>query len=554
MGRTLLILSLFFLAMETYAQDSLEVDSFIIVKEFVPTLSQSSKIRVNPEINDTFKLEVELKYEFLDKHIPNTYFPDTIKAATLKGEPLVKLYRNYAIVGYGNYNTPMAEFYYNQLRSKKTSLNVYGRHLSSNGIGDIENSGFSHNTLGINANRYSHKFTYNGKVNYGYDDVNYYGYSQNARLFIPGGTEKNENIGQFYNKLNAKLSLANNQRDTIGLRHFSELEFNYISDGFQTSETRFVLAEELNKIHNKEIYTFSWAVDYNNQQLGRDNLISDYSNENTMLYVQPGIQLKGSKWKLDGALNLAFDFNDKTDVFLYPILDFRYNLIKSIIVPYVGVSGHLKRNSYSSFVNDNPFISSGVKLRNTNETFKGFAGIRGNLSKNTSFNVSFSQSNVRNMPLYVKDTLAEHRTFEVVYDEVNLTMANVEFMFEPAERWRFVLAGSYFIYEVAAEEYAWHKPDYHFSLLTRYDLQKKISVELLAYVIGSQKARTYVAKQYDYETLKGTVDLNLNFEYRYSKKIGLFLHLNNLAAIQYEKWQDYPTQSFSVMGGFKFSF
>ena len=56
------------------------------------------------------------------------------------------------------------------------------------------------------------------------------------------------------------------------------------------------------------------------------------------------------------------------------------------------------------------------------------------------------------------------------------------------------------------------------------------------------------------ENLKGTADINLNFEYRYTKKIAVFLDLNNLASINYERFQDYPTMGFNLLGGFRFSF
>ena len=101
---------------------------------------------------------------------------------------------------------------------------------------------------------------------------------------------------------------------------------------------------------------------------------------------------------------------------------------------------------------------------------------------------------------------------------------------------------------------AWHKPDYRLSFLTSYMLGDKIKADLLLYLIGDQKAQLWTSAGQEVENLDGTVDINLNLEYRYTKKIAIFLDLNNLAGINYQRYQDYPTMGFNLLGGFKFSF
>ncbi|MEQ8522703.1 MAG: hypothetical protein RIC15_11180, partial [Vicingaceae bacterium] len=545
------------------AQDSLEVDSFIIVKEFRPSLSAAPKIRVNPEISDSQNLDVKVNYQFLNKELPHDFDPESIKAAKLKGEPLVKLYRNYFILGYGNNATPIAEFYYNQLRSKKSSIGVYGKHFSSTGIKDIENSNFSNNALGISASRYSRKYTIGGRLDYRYDAMNYYGYDETRAIFGLNDqlnsvnlSDLNENVGQNYNRFKAIATFGNNQRDTAGLRHYSEASYSYLADRYESSESRFTLLQSYSLVHTSQILTLDWALDYNKLTDGSRWSISQYSKENTIFMIEPGIDLRGKNWRLEGAFKVAAEFDVETSYYLYPKVDFKYNLVKSIIVPYIGITGDLNRNSYSSFTDENPFVGSAIPLKNSNQSFMGYAGIRGHLSKNTSFNVSLSQQTVKDLPLYVKDTSnLESRSFTVIYDEVDITEFKAELIYEPIERWRLVISGSYFIYDAKNELQAWHKPQYRLSALTTYMLGDKIKAEILLYLIGEQSAKVYLPRGLaGYETLKGTTDINLNLEYRYSKRIAVFLDFNNIAAIKYEKWQDYPTQSLNVLGGFRFGF
>jgi outer membrane cobalamin receptor len=54
--------------------------------------------------------------------------------------------------------------------------------------------------------------------------------------------------------------------------------------------------------------------------------------------------------------------------------------------------------------------------------------------------------------------------------------------------------------------------------------------------------------------LKGFTDLNLRFEYRYTDRISAFVSFNNILSQSYQRWQDYNTQRFNLMGGFTFGF
>ena len=96
-----------------FSQTKVSRDSTTIISEtvFRPFLTNAFKIKSNPSIKDTNKLIPELKYSFLNKQIPVSFEIDPIKAAKIKGEPLVKLYRGYAKVGFGTNATPLAEIY-----------------------------------------------------------------------------------------------------------------------------------------------------------------------------------------------------------------------------------------------------------------------------------------------------------------------------------------------------------------------------------------------------------------------------------------------------------
>ena len=105
-----------------------------------------------------------------------------IKAANIKGEPLVKLYRGYAKVGFGSNATPLVELYYNAKRSKNLQFGFLGKHLSSSGIAKNDYSGYSNNHLSLFGKHFSKEFTTTGKIGYTRDVNHYYGISEQAFL------------------------------------------------------------------------------------------------------------------------------------------------------------------------------------------------------------------------------------------------------------------------------------------------------------------------------------------------------------------------------------
>ncbi len=56
------------------------------------------------------------------------------------------------------------------------------------------------------------------------------------------------------------------------------------------------------------------------------------------------------------------------------------------------------------------------------------------------------------------------------------------------------------------------------------------------------------------QDLDGFMDLYLGVEYRYTKRLSLFVDVSNLSASKYERWYQYPVQRSLVIGGATYSF
>ena len=56
------------------------------------------------------------------------------------------------------------------------------------------------------------------------------------------------------------------------------------------------------------------------------------------------------------------------------------------------------------------------------------------------------------------------------------------------------------------------------------------------------------------KTVKGYFDANAHVGFKYNQRLTAFLRLNNIGNQAYQKWLNYPVQSFQVMLGANYKF
>lgn len=550
---SLVILMLLILScnIKTYAQDTATIK---IETEFNPFLKDAFKIKENPSIKDTNKIIPELKYSFLDKQVPVTFNIDTIKPAKIKGEPLVKLYRGYAKLGFGTNSTPLAELYYNAKRSRDFGYGFYGKHFSSSGLAGNDYSGFSENELSLFGKRFLKEFTLYGKFGYNRNANHYYGIPEELIVDITNP----DDIRQQTDKFSGAFSLTRNFTDTTQFDYNFDINYHLMQDIYDAKENHIELDGSFSKYHKKELYAIGVEVNYNKL----DNLLNQ--DNNLVVGLNPHISTTAQNWQFDVGIGLYINTFPDTKFHFYPKAEFKYNVVENIIIPYVGISGGLKSNNLNSFYNENPFINTQTLLtQNSNQKYDIFGGVRGSFSSKLTFNTSFSRQKIEGMPLYVKDLSNPiENQFMLEYDTVTFNKITGELAYQKLEKFKILFGANYFMYDVKNATEAWHKPAVKISLGGVYDLADKIVVRADLFYFGKQYAKDYetivtnntVTTTEIAQELKGIFDANLSIEYRYTKKLSAFINFNNIASQAYERWQDYPTQKFNVLGGLTYSF
>ena len=533
---------------EVHAQKILKDTMLHVVGSFQPTISDAHKINDMPVVRDSVPPPPQLSYGIKSKKVNTAFTVSQLKSAKMVGEPLSKLHSSLVKLGGGNYNTPYAEVFYNNLRSKEGSYGAHLKHLSSRA--DYEGygfGGFSDNLIELYGKKFVRKQTLSGNLDYSRNVVHYYGYDTSLVHILD---EKAEATRQRYSNIGGNVAYQSHYTDSLHLNYLVKLKYYNLQDLDHTTENNIAATVDLSGYYEKQLIHAPLMVDYYNN---RDT--ADTTNS-VIVSLAPYIVSSGDKWSTRIGMGIAVEGNkNSTSRFLfYPNIDFNYNVLENIIVPYAGVSGGLKRNSLKTLTDENPFLVPSPDLKNTNTRWEMYGGVKGSVSKHVSYNARTSYSRIQDMHFFVNDDADLFKMgFNTVYDDVNLWNVHGELQFQNEEKIKVIAKGDYNMYDLKNELQPWHKPLWQTTLTFNYNLKNKIIATADIFVYGKRSARTlksdtlvsvFVAKE-----LKPIVDANIGLEYRYSKKLSAFVNFNNLGFKRYTMWNNYPTQKFNFLLG-----
>jgi hypothetical protein len=577
--RSIVTVAALFLALTASAQTSGTTSdesglnaNFNVVTELDRVMVLTNKKQDVPDTYDSLIPMPPITYTLLSNKIETEFEAKKIAAARLKFvEKLEKLYKGYVKAGIGTSLTPLFEFHYNELRSRKGGWGIYGRHLSSTGgIKNVGYNGFSKNELGLYGKQFIKDHAIQGGLDYKRDVMHHYGYDDTSFTF------SKDSIRQRFNYIGAYADVASYYKDSTKLSHKVKLRyynFGDLNNDIKVNhaiENNILLDAQLSKYMNKEKLHLDVSVDFNSYK--SENTCSDCtvlpdenSLNNGIVRLKPGISTIGKNWKVKVGLGINLNLPDQNGnggFHFYPDAEFKYSLFNNIFIPYVGITGGLKRNSFQSLASENPFLLSDVNLINTNQKYDIYGGIRGSVSSTTSFNLKLSQQRLNNIPLFFNDTLfSVQNRFGVVYDTADVFTVRAQVAYQKSEKLKLLLTGNFYSYNMKGAVEPWHLPPYKITFSGIYDLEDKFIVKADIFAVGSRKALSLFPVEgvtpedgvYAVE-LKGYVDANLGIEYRYTKRLGAFLQFNNIAAQKYQRWNKFPTQGFNVLGGVSYSF
>lgn len=521
-----------------------------VVRPYEPSISDAYKINLQPNIDDTIRVNPNFKYSILQRPI-NTYFtPSPISAARMLPQPLADLRPAFVRVGFGNYSMPLLEAYYNSNRDPNYMYGVWAQHNSSVGKVKLENdkkvdADFGNTNLMLFGKKMFADKIIRGEIGYSNLQKTYYGYDFKNTAVTPNSDK------QRVNRVNANIEFTTTQKDSAHLNYSILSQFEHLSDKFDMQENKIGAAFAMNKYVEQEQFGGEISLVHYMQNNSLD------SGNNTIFKLSPWIHFFGPQWRAIAGVGIIYDSNTETNnTYFFPKAYISYDVVSHYFIPYIEIGGFLEENSYSKILTENPYIQPGLDVWNTAHKMILTGGIKGKFSSTVSYNLLASYSIIDSMYFFVNTSLNASNPlmnrFNAVFDNVEQTRILGELTVAPTEKFNILLHAEYFDYKMKNIEHPWFKPDYTAFISLRYSLKDKLVTNIQIYsngkrwVNGLNGSAPFKMDSY--------IDVNLGFEYSYNQRLSAFINLNNLTSERYEEWYLYPAFRLSVQLGATYKF
>lgn len=573
----LLLISQFSIAQKK--EENIGTEVVNVVKPYTPTISDAFKVKETPELNDEGNTKKEtIKYNIFSFPVASTFTPSKGKAEGVEKEEQAHLYNNYATFGAGNYGTFNAELFVNQDLNATDYVGGMFRHISSQGgIKDIELTDKYFDTS-IDLTYGVRELDKSWNIDLGYQNqiYNWYGLPMNFgnalapidRVNLIEGIKPQQSYNNIY--LGGKIDFKENILDDANAK------FNHFSDAYGSSENRFFVKPTLKFNVSDYAINTDIIVDYLSGSF-KNNYLK--TNTQSLKYgftnfgISPSFKVQEEDWTINIGVGVFYSMdneNSSNTFLIYPKINASYNVVGNLMIFYAGAVGDLKQNTYSDFVDVNPFLSPTLDIKPTDQQYDFFAGLKGKLTNTMSYNIRGSYLSEKNKALFksnnytansMNENYAFGNSFQVVYYDMKTISFYGELKADITEDVSFGVDGTFSSYNNDLQKEAWNLPAIKLNAKIDFNITNQWYAGANVFFVGDRKDMQengdiiyIVPPIIEPITLKNYFDVNAHVGFKYSERLTAFLRLNNITNKGYEKWLNYPVQGFQGVLGVNYKF
>lgn len=554
-------------------KDPIGTETVSVTSAYQASVNDAFKIKDNPLMNDEDNNQKkDIKYTIFSFPVASTFKPEKGQAADVDQDSLHHFYNNYALLSYGNYTTLKGELGIVEQINKNMYVGGLLQHLSSQGdiTGvDLDNS-YSKSTLDFTLG--SKNTNNNWNVNAGalQSKYNWYGLPENIGFYTPADLYDLDVKHQFND-----VHVGGKFESNIGPFESVETQYKYFWDNFDSKESHFFIRPKFNiELPNTTIHV-NLMADYLNTTFGTNNLLNQldkYSYFN--LVAEPSVRFYNDDYSFELGAGIGYVMgkaNEESEnrLLFYPKVTGHYDLVKDIVMFYAGAEGGIKQNTYADFSAENPYMAPGFELRPTHTQYDVYAGLKGKLYHNASYNVKVSYKSEDDKNIFVLNPYAANiqekegfhygNSYAVLYDRVSTLTAFGEVNFDFNSRLSLGLSGEYNNYSASDLERVYNMPESRIGVKMHLDITDQWFAGFNVFFVGQRYERNVQnlinpQVHFDDYTLKSFTDLNAYVGYRPNAKWTAFVKGNNLFNESYMQWQNYKVQGLQVNAGVMYKF
>ena len=553
-------------------EEDLGTEVVNVVKPYTPSVSDAFKIKATPQLDDSVSLKKKpVDYAIFSVPVASTFTPAKGQAATVEKAEPEKRYDNYATLGFGNYTTILGELYSNFQISRTDQAGFFLRHNSA--WGDIEDTplenGYSKTSLTGNYDSRQRDMSYGVRGGIEHQTVNWYGLGQDV---IMGSPDRLGLIDPAQTYFTASVDGNISMKDMVFQRANASLRFT--SDAFSSSEFNALLQGRF--LFPVEDFDISLEGELDFLSGGFDR---DYFNTTSLDYTYLITGLTPAFEYTEGDLSVSLGAGiylgldtqrSNTDFFIYPRIEASYRLSGDQLIAFGGADGGLRQNSFYQFKEENPFVAPTLWIAPTNEQYDVFAGLKGNVDNDLSYQFKLSYSRAEDQAFFLLNPIKEvvvsgglegyeyGNSFQVIYDELRTLEVFGSFQYAISDGFVLGASGAYFNYDLQNQPAAWNLPEIQANLFANFDITESFYGGLSLFFVGERDDLldnlTDPLIPPMQVTLDSFFDANAHVGYRVNDRLNVFLKGSNLLGKNYERWLNFPVQGIQGLLGATYQF
>lgn len=510
-----------------------------ITSSFKPSIIKSSKIEFRPDAitRDTTRYTFTYEPVKLSFNTPMSGF--TIKPLAYNA-PLKELPGDQLIahLGYGNLKSPLGSIAYASGKADQF-FNLNADYLSMKGT--LPEQQHAIGTLGASfKKRISENYQY--KIGTRIENFNYrtYGYDKNVFVNI-----SEEDLKQQFTNFNLNASLNNvaGEEGRIHLNpHFS---FDFLAAKYKYNAI-ITSVEMPIKYKWKKSFIFNSSPSFSWMHV--DASQRSFIGDVFLLKIPLSAQMMLQKWVVDlSALPVYFNRQVK----FMPNLHLKHAINNGKWYFKGGLQSKYEINSPFNILLQNPFVQPIYHLISpVYEQHYLFTGI--DFHNDMGFSIDFEAglTEHKNMPLFINSAPIGKDFFTIFEPSLRTIDIKARFNYVFSQKFSISSDVKWINFQ---RQLMYEKP---FGMLPfQWELKAEWKpVEKLQLAFSSNFwTGSFANNSISTVKLKSVADLRINVKYNLNEKWGFWFDLNNIANIQYQRWNQYTAYGFNVLGGIRYA-
>lgn len=536
MKSSILVAGILLTGIASFAQDTTKKKEVVVTSTFKPVLKDAAKININatPPIPDTTR--PRLQYNIPNQNLSFAFQPGSLKPLALQVDTGGRWDNDsYVKVGFGSLRTPFVQAGLSVGDGKTMGLNLYAKHYSSKG--KIQYQDVLHTNIDLNAFIQTSK-NLEWDVRFGgmQEKYNKYGFEPKTLEF------PEDSINVKYQTWRGRIAFHNINRTALGISYAPEIKIDAFNDQLSNSESNTYINLPLKKTIGTE-FEADVAIEAN---LSRYKPEDKADVNNNYVSIAPSILYKTQNAYIQAGIKPSWDNSAFT---LLPNVIAEISSSDKRFSFQAGWIGYLRNYGFQYMATTNPWIWAPLTTYNS-RIEERYAGFKGSAGDHFSYGVKVAFNKINNQPLFVNDT-ASGKSFRVL-NEPEMKQMNFggELGYNVGEEFSIISNLTFSQYKMKVYEKAWGLLPLEWNTTVKVQVLKDLYANANLYAFDGPWSLTKAGKN----NLQGAMDLSAGLEFKIVNNIKLWAQFNNILNKPYQRWNQYPTYGFNLLGGVVFSF